>query len=41
MLALIKTVWEGEIYSLQQLILHVCLGRGQALVCVWEVEIEF
>ena len=34
------------IYSLHQLKLHVCLGRGQALiinvcVCVWEGETEF
>ena len=34
-------VWEGEIYGLHQLILHVCLRRGQALsVCVWEVKTE-
>ena len=47
MLALINSmcVRKGEIYSLHQVILHVSLGRGQALinvcVCVWEGETEF
>ena len=28
-------VWEGEIYSLHKLILHVCLERGHSLLlCV-------
>ena len=47
LLTLINTecVSEGEIYSLHQLILHVCLGKGQALiitvcVCVWDGDTE-
>ena len=44
--SLILCVRDGEIYSLHQLILHICLERGQALIitvqymCVWVRETD-